>query len=204
MSQQEEKKLVKHAFKAKQSQYSNRCKETWSWERTKEGSVHLCAFMCIYVHLCVFMCIYVYLCVFVWVWKDSLCGFLTGGQRGNQMRSKRNQNNSRQLQHTHLYSSAEPEGNTHLHTFFDLLSLNLDVWFSFRLWGFFAFWQSFSFRQTDGAWSHKTAVQMFGGSVGQTRGCGWQARLTDKSNTRLHLGYKWIPSTKEKNIKVQI
>lgn len=52
MSLQEEKKLVKHAFKAKQSQYSNRCKETWSWERTKEGSVHLCVFMCIFVYLC--------------------------------------------------------------------------------------------------------------------------------------------------------
>lgn len=75
-----------------------------------------------------------------------------------------------------------PEGNTHLHTFFDLLSLNLDVWFSFRLWGFLAFWQSFSFRQTDGAWSHERAVQMLGGSVGQTRSCGWQAALTDKSN----------------------
>lgn len=72
-----------------------------------------------------------------------------------------------------------PDGNTHLHTFFDLLSLNLDVWFSFRLWGFFSFWQSFSFRQTDGAWSHERAVQMFGGSVGQTRGCGWQAWLID-------------------------
>lgn len=30
ISLQKEKKLVKHAFKAKQSQYSNRCKETWN------------------------------------------------------------------------------------------------------------------------------------------------------------------------------
>lgn len=163
--------------------------------------------MCIYVHLCVFMCIYVYLCA-----SSSNCEFgrtrcvvsWQAGQRGNQMKSNEIRITAASFSTHTCTALLSPEGNTHLHTFFDLFSLNLDVWFSFRLWGFFAFWQSFSFRQTDGAWSHERAVQMFGGSVGQTRGCCWQAWLTDKSNTHSHLGYKWIPSTKEKNIKVQI
>lgn len=160
----------------------------------RENKRRQCAFMCIYVHL------------HPTVSVEGLAVWFP--DRPGIEEIKWNQKEIRITAasfSTHTCTALlSPDGNTHLHTFFDLLSLNLDVWFSFRLWGFFSFWQSFSFRQTDGAWSHERAVQMFRGSVGQTRGCGWQAWLIDKSNTHSHLGYKWIPSTKEKNIKVQI
>lgn len=103
----------------------------------RENKRRQCAFMCIYVHLCAFMCIYVHLHPTVSV--EGLAVWFP--DRPGIEEIKWNQKEIRITAasfSTHTCTALlSPDGNTHLHTFFDLLSLNLDVWFSFRLWGFF-------------------------------------------------------------------